>query len=81
MYNIENIESRLAKVQDGFLMVASGYEDLRRKLPNLNPIDIPKLIEQVPMPQMTELSKPLKQLLSKTSEKNNHPEVRSATLE
>ena len=68
-YNVENIERGLAKVQDGFLMAASGYEDLRSELPNLNPTDISKLIEQVPMPQMTELSKPLKQLLSKTSEK------------
>ena len=28
-YNVENIKNRLAKVQDGFLMAASGYEDLR----------------------------------------------------
>ena len=68
-YNLETIENGLGKVHDGFLMAASGYEDTRHELPNLNPLEIPKMIEQVPMPQVTELSKPLQQLLSKTSEK------------
>ena len=69
VYNLENIKTRLAKIRDGFLMATSDYEDIRHKLPNLNPIEIPKIIEQVPMPQIAELSKPLQQLLSKTSEK------------
>ena len=68
-YNLETIKNRLAKVCDGFLMAASGYEDIHHELPNLNPLKIPKMIEQVPMSQVTELSKPLQQLLSKTSEK------------
>ena len=33
-------------------------------------MDIPKLMEQVPMPQLQEHSKPLQQLLSTTSENN-----------
>ena len=33
------------------------------------------MIEQVPMPQLNELSKPLQQLLNKTSEKNYHQEI------
>ena len=32
-------------------------------------MEIPKIMEQVPMPQMNELSKPLQQLLTKTTEK------------
>ena len=50
-------------------MAASGYKDIHCELPNLNPLEITKMIEQVPMPQVTELSKPLQQLLGKTSEK------------
>ena len=32
-------KNRLAKVCDGFLMAASGYEDIRHELPNLNPTE------------------------------------------
>ena len=69
VYSLENIESGLAKVRDGFLMAAKGYENIRHELPNLDPMEIPKIMEQVPMPQMTEFSKPLQQLLTKTTEK------------
>ena len=62
-YNLETIENGLAKVHDGFLMAASSYEDIHQELPNLNLLEIPKMIEQVPIPQVTELSKPLQQLL------------------
>ena len=50
-------------------MAASSYKDICHELTNLNPLKIPKIIEQVPMPQVTELSKPLQQLVSNTSEK------------
>ena len=66
-HNLENIESRLIKIWDGFLMVASGYEDIHKELPNLDPIEVPQLMEQVPIPKLTEHSKPFQQLLSKTS--------------
>ena len=68
-HNLENIESGLIKIWDGFLMAASGYEDIRKELPNLDPVEVPQLMEQVPIPQLTEHSKPFQQLLSKTSEK------------
>ena len=70
MYSWENIENGLAKVRDGFLMAAKGYKNIRCELPNLDPIEIPKMIEQVPMPQINKLSKPLQQLLTMTSERN-----------
>ena len=70
VYNLENIENGLAKVRDGFLMAAEGYGKHQTcELPNLDPMEIPKIMEQVPMPQMNELSKPLQQLLIKTTEK------------
>lgn len=69
MYNLENIENGLAKVRDGFMMAAARYEDIRCELPNLNPMEIPKMMEQVPMPEINELSKSLQQLLTKTSDK------------
>ena len=68
-HNQENIESRLIKIWDGFLMAASGYEDIRKELPNLDPVEVPQLMVQVFIPQMTEHSKPFQQLLCKTSEK------------
>ena len=69
VYTLENIESGLAKVRDGFLMASEGYENIRHELPNLDLMEIPKIMEQVPMPQMNKLLKTLQQLLTKTSEK------------
>ena len=40
-----------------------------KELPNPDPVEVPQLMEQVPIPQLTEHSKPFQQLLSKTSEK------------
>ena len=65
VYSLENIETGLAKIQDGFLMATEGYKNIRCELPNLDLIEIPKIMEQVLMPQMNELSKPLQQLLTK----------------
>ena len=50
-------------------MASKGYKNIRCELPNLDLMEIPKIMEQVPMPQMHELSKPLQQLLTKTTEK------------
>ena len=44
-------------------MAASSYEDIRKELPNLDPVEVPQLMEQVPIPQLTEHSKPFQQLL------------------
>ena len=49
-HNLENIESGLIKIWDGFLMAASSYEDIRKELPNLDPVEVPQLMEQVPIP-------------------------------
>ena len=70
VYSLENIENGLAKIRDGFLMAAEGYENIRHELPNLDPMEIPQTMEQVLMPQLNELSKPLQQLLTKTTKKN-----------
>ena len=57
-------------------MVASlGYEDICHELPNLDPMEIPKMIEQVPMLQLNELSKPLQQLLNQNQWENSHQKV------
>ena len=50
-------------------MAASSYEDIHKELPNLDPVEVPQLMEQVPIPQLTEHSKLFQQPLSKTSEK------------
>ena len=60
-HNLENIESGLIKIWDGFLMAASGYEDIGKELPNLDPAEVPQLMEQMPIPQLTEHSKPFQQ--------------------
>ena len=38
-------------------MADKGYKNIRCELPNLDLMEIPKIIEQVPMPQMNELIK------------------------
>ena len=48
-------------------MAVSGYEGIHKELTNLNPVEVPHLMEQVPIPQLTEHSKPFQQLLSKNS--------------
>ena len=44
VHSLENINTGLAKIQDGFLMAANGYENIRWELPNLDPMEIPKII-------------------------------------
>ena len=79
-HNLENIESRLIKIWDGFLMAATNCEDICKELPNLDPVEVPQLMEQVPIPQLTEHSKPFQQLVSKTSEKIIIPKVMQQLL-
>ena len=69
VYNLENIKSGLAKIRNSFLMAAKGYKNIRHELSNLDPMEIPQIMVQVHMPQMNELSKPLQQLLTKTTGK------------
>ena len=70
VYSVENLDAGLSKVCDGFLLAAQGYEEIRKEIPNLDPLEIPKMFEQVPMPQMEQHTLPLQQLLAHTEEKN-----------
>ena len=52
VYSVENLDAGLSKVCNGFLLAAQGYKEIRKEIPNLDPLEIPKMFEQVPMPQM-----------------------------
>ena len=54
IYSVENLDAGLSRVCDGFLMAAQWKE-----IPNLDPMDIPKVFEQVPMPTMEKHTLPL----------------------
>ena len=69
IYNVENLDAGLSRICDGFLMAAQGYEDIRKELPNLDPMDLPKIFEQVPMPTLEKHTLPLQQLLTRSDEK------------
>ena len=60
--SLENLEAGLAQIRDGFALAAQGYEQIRKELPNLEPLE-------VPVPQLHDHTKPL-QLLTHASEKD-----------
>ena len=49
-YSIETLDAALMKIRDGLSIAAMGYEEIRQALPNINPIEVPQIIEQVPLP-------------------------------
>ena len=48
IYNVENLDASLSRIHDGLLMAAQGYEDIRKELPNLDPMDLPKILNRCP---------------------------------
>ena len=68
-YSVENLEAGLAKIRDGFTLATQGYEHIQQELPNLDPLEVPKLIEDRLLPQLQEHTKPMQQLLAHASEK------------
>ena len=59
-YSVETLDAALMKVRDGLSIAAMGYEDIRRVLPSMNPVEVPQIIEQVPLPRIEGVSKSMK---------------------
>ena len=58
------------KIRDGLSIAAMGYEEIRQALLSINPIEVPQIIEQVPLPQIEGISRSMKTLLEKMPEEN-----------
>ena len=58
----------LVKITTGLKQAAEGFEELRPLLPNIPVTDIPKHIEEVPLPYLTPMSKALVQALQSVGE-------------
>ena len=55
----------LVKITTGLKQAAEGFEELRMLLPSIPVTEIPKLVEEVPLPYLTPMSKALVQALQK----------------
>ena len=51
-YKIEILDAALMKIRDGLSIATSGYEDVRQALPTMNPVEVPQILEQVPLPRI-----------------------------
>ena len=69
-YSIETLDAALMKIRDGLSIAAMGYEEIRQALLSINPIEVPQIIEQVPLPRIEGISKSMKTLLEKMPEEN-----------
>ena len=69
-YSIETLDAALMKIRDGLSIAAMGYKEIRQALPNINPIEVPQIMEQVPLPQIEGISRNMKTLLEKMPEEN-----------
>ena len=69
-YSIETLDAALMKIRDGLSIAATGYEEIRHALPSINPIEVPQIIKQVPLPQIEGISRSMKTLLEKMPEEN-----------
>ena len=49
-YSIETLDAALMKIRDGLSIAATRYKEIRQALWNINPIEVPQIIEQVPQP-------------------------------
>ena len=58
----------LVKITTGLKQAAEGFEELQMLLPNIPVTDIPKLVEEVPLPYLTPMSKALVQALQSVGE-------------
>ena len=48
-YSVETLDAALMKIRDGLSITASGYEEVRKALPTMNPVEVPQILEQVPL--------------------------------
>ena len=69
-YSIETLDAALMKIRDGLSIVAMGCEEIRQALLSINPIEVPQIIKQVPLPRIEGISKSMKTLLEKMPEEN-----------
>ena len=61
-------DASLVKITTGLKQAAEGFEELRMLLPNIPMTDVPKLVEEVPLPYLTPMSKALVQALQSVGE-------------
>ena len=61
-------DTSLVKITTGLKQAAEGFKELRTLLPNIPVTDIPKLVEEVPLPYLTLMSKALIQALQSVGE-------------
>ena len=61
-------DASLFKITTGLKQAAEGFEELRMLLPNIPITEIPKLVEEVPLPYLTRMSKALFQALQGVGE-------------
>ena len=51
-YSVETLDAALMKIRDGLSITASGYEEVHQALPTMNPVEVPQILEQVPLPHI-----------------------------
>ena len=61
-------DTSLMKITTRLKQAAEGFEELRKMLPSVLVTDIPKLIEETPLPYLTPLSKAMVQALQSVGE-------------
>ena len=61
-------DASLVKITTGLKQAAEGFGELRMLPPNIPVTDIPKLVEEVPLPYLTLMSKVLVQALQSVGE-------------
>ena len=69
-YSIETLDATLMKIRDGLSIAASGYEEVCQALPTMNPVEVPQILEQVPLPCIEGVMKHMKTLLEKMLEED-----------
>ena len=69
-YSIETLDAALMKIRDGLSITASGYEEVHQALPTMNPVEVPQILEQVPLPRIEGVTKHMKTLLEKMPEED-----------
>ena len=61
-------DASLMKISNGLKHAAEGFEELRQMLPSVPVTELPKLIEETPLPYLTPLSKEMVQALQSVGE-------------
>ena len=61
-------DASLVKITTGLKQAAEGFKELQMLLPNIPVTEMPKLVEEVPLPYLTPMSKALVQALKSVGE-------------